>query len=168
MDPFVGEISMFSYNWAPQGWALCNGAQLNITQNAALYSLLGTRFGGNGSTTFNLPDLRGRTPYGTTNPNSTGQSAGAESVTLTAGAMPLHAHTLYASSANATKGVAAGANDLLGTTSAQPIYAPNTSTPVQLNPSTVSIVGGQAHENMQPSLVVNFCIALLGMYPQRN
>lgn len=167
-DPFVGEIKMFSFNWVPRGWALCNGAQLAIQQNAALYSLIGIQFGGNGSTTFNLPDLRGRTPVCSGNQYMTGNALGVEAVTLDVNTMPPHTHAVYGSSAAANKGVAVGANDLLAVTT-QSIYSPGSGGSVAMNPATVSSAGGgQGHNNMQPSLVTNFCIALTGTYPMRN
>lgn len=157
---------MYSFNWVPRGWALCDGTSKPIQQNAALYSLLGLQFGGD-SNNFNLPDLRGRTPVCSGQNYSTGNAFGAETVALNIDSMPPHSHQVFGSSATANKGAAAGANDLLAVTT-QPIYAAATGGNVALNPATVSTVGGQAHNNMQPSVVTNFCIALTGVYPSRN
>lgn len=166
-DPFIGEIKMYSFNWVPRGWALCDGTSKPIQQNAALYSLLGLQFGGN-STNFNLPDLRGRTLVASGQNYATGNSFGVEALVLNLNTMPPHTHQVFGSSATANKGTAVGANDLLAVTT-QPIYAAATGGNVALNPATVGLTGaGQGHNNMQPSVVTNFCIALTGVYPSRN
>lgn len=166
-DPFVGEIRMFSFNWAPRGWASCNGQTLPIQQNAALYSLLGTQFGGNGSTNFCLPDFQGRMPVHVKQASglAQGQKGGSESVTLTSTQMPQHTHTL--SGANEA-GLVVLQPQSVFSNSGEPSYN-NTGTLVPLNTGTCSTAGGgQAHSNIQPSLCVGFCIALTGVYPSRN
>jgi len=165
--PFLSEIKMFGFNvnFLPKGWALCNGQFLPINQNQALFSLLGTRYGGNGVTTFALPDLRGRVPIHFGNGRTLGESAGAEAVTITAQTMPQHTHFMNAST------LASGGNDnpagrFLG--SASNLYhTPAGLTP--MNPGTISNVGGsQPHENRQPYLALTFGIALQGIFPSQN
>jgi len=173
-DPFIGEIKIWSFDWAPYGWALCQGQLLSIQQNTALFSLLGTQFGGNGTTTFGLPDLRGRVPLGTQSPGyQQGESYmnGTENVTLTS-AQVSHNHSLQAIVEAGDK-PAPTANFYAKVTAVSPattpvnIYgAPTSATP--LDPSILSSVGGnQSHNNMQPFLVLNYCIATMGIYPIR-
>jgi len=181
VDPFLGEVRIFPWSWAPDGWALCDGTQLPAQQNAALNALLGQTFGGNGSTMFALPDLRGRTPVhvGLGQDGATyqaGQVGGAETVTLTAANLPQHTHSVNALSG--TKGNASNPKSSLpatvgfgtGMTTAVNIYAPATSTPiVALANDSFSTEGGSTpHNNMQPFLVLNFCIATLGIFPPRQ
>jgi microcystin-dependent protein len=170
-SPFLGEIRLFPYNFAPQGWAFCNGQQLAISQNSALFSLLGTTYGGNGTTTFNLPDLRGRVPVSSgqgpgLSPYSLGQNVGLESVTLTTGQMPTHAHTVEASAVKAKLKTPAGA--VPGHTKADDYdAAPDGAT--TMNAGMIAPAGGsQPHSNIQPLLVMNFCIAMQGIFPSRN
>ncbi len=176
-DPFVGEIRLLSFSFPPRYWAPCNGQQLSIAQNQALFSLLGTTFGGNGVTTFGLPDLRGRVPRGPDNNNPQGATAGVESVTLNATQVPAHTHSVNVSSkTNGSQeeylNAVIGLGYLANATPPAPanIYAPASAGATQaLTPNTVSSVGGnQPHSNLQPSLVTNFCIALQGIYPSRN
>ena len=164
-QPFMGEVKIISWNFAPQGWAFCNGQLLPINQNQALFSLLGTMYGGNGQTTFALPDLRGRVPVHVGGSFAVqGQRGGEASHTLTQNEMPQHLHMLQASttngdSANANNTVLAAALNLYGA-------AVNLTT---LSPLSVTNVGGsQPHENRQPFLVLNFIIALSGIFPSRN
>jgi microcystin-dependent protein len=163
-DPFMAEIRIMSFNWAPKGWAMCNGQLLPINQNQALFSLLGTTWGGNGQTTFALPDQRGRVPIHVGNGNTLGLAGGQQAHTLTINEMPQHVHLESATSvagnaSNPTNNVLAAANNLY--------TAPAGLT--TLTPSSVSNVGGsQAHTNMQPYLTVNFCIALQGIFPSAN
>ena len=173
-DPFVGEIRMFGGTFAPVNWAFCNGQILSIEQNTALFTLLGTTYGGDGETTFALPDLRGRLPlHQGTDPSSgstfvIGQLAGREAVTLTAANLPTHAHPLLASTANSSLSTPIG-NMTADTTSAGAnIYGPVTS-PAPLAPTAVGSSGNnQPHENRMPFLAVNFIISLFGVYPSRN
>jgi microcystin-dependent protein len=167
MDWFIGEIRLFSWNWPPKGWALCNGALLPIAQNTALFSLLGTMYGGNGQTNFALPDLRGRTPIHRSPTYSQGETDGAETVTLTIATMPMHQHTFYGTSTNAGSKIPAG---VLGkdTAAAADFFAPDT-TPMAISPASITSAGGNLpHNNMQPYLVMNYCIAMVGIYPARN
>jgi microcystin-dependent protein len=164
-DPFLGEIKLLSFGFAPRGWALCAGQLLPINQNQALFSLLGTQYGGDGRVTFALPDLRGRVPVHIGGGIVPGQSAGAESVTLTTAQMPSHGHarasSLQATSVNASASVPAG----------QPRRGvaryTNAGAPVVLNGAGVA-GGGQPHPNTQPTLVLNFAIALQGIFPSRD
>ena len=168
MDPFIGELRCFGFNFAPRGWALCNGQLLSISQNTALFSLLGTMYGGDGRTTFGLPDLRGRVSLafgqgpGLTN-RAQGEQGGTESVVLTAATVPPHTHTVAASSTATTKNPSGalpsvtGAGASYGTTS-------------DLVMSSAMIGGGgsgQPHDNMQPYVVLNWCIAVEGIFPSR-
>jgi microcystin-dependent protein len=177
-SPFLGEIRVFGFNFNPRGWAFCNGGVLAIAQNTALFSILGTTYGGNGQTTFALPDLRGRVAIGPgqgpgLSPQSLGQTGGTETVTLSPTQMPQHNHVLNAatlSPANAAQNVAAPtAQAYLGLSSPNNLYidpvAPNTTL---INSSVAATGGGQAHENRQPYLAVNFCIAVQGIFPSRN
>ncbi|WP_166212156.1 phage tail protein [Cognatiluteimonas telluris] len=167
-DPFIGQIMLASFGYAPKSWAQCNGATLPISQNQALFSLLGTTYGGDGISTFQLPDLRSRTPVGTSNALPLGQAGGVENVTLLATQIPQHVHAAaYASQAGAVRNPA---NALYGDTgAANPIYASATGPQVPLNAVTVGNNStGQPHTNLQPYSVLNFCIALSGVYPSRN
>lgn len=177
-DPFVGEIRMFSFPFAPKGWAQCNGQELPARQNAALYALLGTTFGGNGNPNFNLPDLRGRTPVddgiradGGTIAYKIGTTAGVETVTLNAAQIPAHTHQLYAT---ATKGTTNNPNGMLPAFGDQdlPLYVDPQAAPppVQLPLAAGAIVAAPSgpHNNMQPYTVINFCIAQIGLFPPRN
>jgi len=166
-DPYIGQIMLASFGFAPKNWAHCNGATLPINQYQALFSLLGTSFGGNGSTTFMLPDLRGRTPYGMSGAYPLGQSGGAESVTLLGTQIPQHMHTAGYSTQNGA--VRNPTNALYGNTGASAVYADASGPQVPLNQSTVGNAGQNLpHPNLQPYAVLNFCIALNGIYPSRN
>lgn len=174
-EPFLGEIRLLAIDWAPEGWALCDGSTLPIATNQALFSLLGTQFGGDGRTTFGLPDLRGRVPLGTQVPGQN-QGAkwagGAESVALTGAQTPLHNHNLQAI-AEAGDKPSPAANFYAQVTPVTPaappvnIYGAPVSM-VALDPGTLSSVGGSVHDNMQPFLVLNYCIATEGIYPPRQ
>jgi microcystin-dependent protein len=175
-DYFLGEIRMFGFSWAPTGWALCDGSLLPIPQNAALNALLGMTYGGNGTTTFQLPDLRGRTWYGagvstTTPPTSyqAGKTLGVETVTLDVTSTPAHSHLVAAVSTAASTYNPNSGNALLAQTPAgNNAYAPATAALQPLNPAVVGVTGGgQAHDNMQPFAVVNFCISTMGLFPTR-
>jgi microcystin-dependent protein len=169
-EPFLSEIKIVSFNFPPKGWALCNGQFLPINQNQALFSLLGTTYGGNGQTTFALPDLRGQVPIHVSNSHSLGEKAGTTAVTISQSSMPTHIHQAQASStphtANPENYAPIAANSLFGVVNN--LYgAPANLT--ALLPSTLSNVGGsQPHENKQPYLVLNFIIALQGIFPSQN
>lgn len=164
-EPFLGEIRIMSFNYNPRSWAMCNGQFLPINQNQALFSLLGTMYGGNGQTTFALPDLRGRTPNHVGQGFIQGQASGQEFHTLTQSEMPAHNHIAQAAT-NQTNAAIPGTG-WLGQALNQ--YQANVASLTTLIPGTVSNVGGsQAHENRQPFLVLNFCIALTGIFPSRN
>jgi microcystin-dependent protein len=163
--PFMGEIKIVAFNFAPKGWAQCNGQFLPINQNQALFSILGTTYGGNGQTTFALPDFRGRIPIHQGQSFLTGNAGGQETHTLTQSEMPAHTHVLQANKQAADVNVLSG--NLFGQASGG-IYG-NPTTLTSLLPSTISNVGGsQAHENRQPYLVLCFIIALQGVFPSRN
>lgn len=180
-QPFIGEIILFGGNFAPRGWAFCNGQILSIAQNTALFSILGTTYGGNGQTTFALPDLRGRVPVSAgqgpgLSPYSLGQQSGSETVTLTVQQMPAHNHPVNADGTNGTAVSPAGGNlAQTATGTGKSAVTSNTYTtgapaaPVQLNPTTIGPQGGsQPHNNLQPLLALNYIIALEGVYPSRN
>jgi len=165
-EPFLSEIRIFSFNFPPKGWALCNGQLLPINQNQALFALLGTTYGGNGQTNFALPDLRGRAPIHDGNGHTLGERTGETSHTLTIAEMPTHAHTLNASSTDGA--LASPVGNFWGSNSERP-YSADTSNAVGMNPTGISNVGGsQAHENRMPSMALNFCIALQGIFPSQN
>jgi microcystin-dependent protein len=163
-EPFLSEIRVMSFVFAPKGWALCNGQLLPINQNQALFSLLGTTFGGDGRVNFALPDVRGRTPIHVGSGHTLGERGGEQAHTLSVAEMPQHLHMANATSDNAAVDppggslLASGANQYA-------VPPPNTS----LVASTVANVGGsQAHLNMQPFLTLSFCIALQGIFPSPN
>ena len=173
-EPFLGEIQIFAFSWPPKGWALCDGTILPINQNAALYSLVGTSFGGDGRTTVGLPDMRGRVPVGYGNSQSP-RTGGQETVTLTISQMPSHSHDLLATLEDGTRPNAnGGIPATVGVSTAgvtTPIYKQVLQdTPrCQLAGDTVGLTGGSLpHNNMQPFLVVPFCIATSGLYPPRT
>ena len=172
-ESYVGEIRPFAGNFAPEGWALCDGSLLPIADNQVLFTLIGTTYGGDGQTTFGLPDLRGRAliHQGTASglsPYTIGQPVGAETVTLTAGQMANHSHSF---GGNTTAGNAAAPGPtvtLAATTAGLPIYD-GTATPVALSPRAVSTAGGsQPHGNRQPYLAVTYIISLFGIFPSQG
>ena len=179
-EPFLSEIKIVSFNFPPKGWALCNGQLLPINQNQALFALLGTTYGGNGQTNFALPNLRGRIPIHFGNGHDLGEAAGSTAVTVNIQQLPTHTHLVSATSAiptatavNAAPGnakvFAQGNASLQGGQTAQvSVYGdPNSLT--TLVPAAVSSIGGsQPHNNMMPYLVLNFIIALQGIFPSRN
>lgn len=163
-EPFLSEIRIMSFVFAPKGWALCNGQLLPINQNQALFALLGTTFGGDGRVNFALPDLRGRAPIHVGSGHTLGEKAGTDAVTINIQQLPTHNHFVNAQSGNATSPIP-GANILAA---ANNVYAPPTNM-TTLSPSMVPNVGGsQAHINMQPFLTLSFCIALQGIFPSPN
>ena len=169
MEPFIGQIMLFAGNFAPRGWAFCDGQLLAIASNTALFSILGTNFGGDGRTTFALPDLRGRVPMhagtGTgLSSRSIGQKVGDETVTLTGAEMPEHSHEL--SVLNGPQDSDQPEGNLLARAE---MYSSTTTPTAALNPTSISLSGsGQPHNNMQPTLCINYVIALQGIYPSRN
>lgn len=165
-QPFMGEIKIISWNFAPKGWAFCNGQFLPINQNQALFSILGTMYGGNGQTTFALPDFRGRAPIHQGQGFTEGQKGGEEAHTLSQSEMPTHNHFAQGINANANKDTPVGNYLANIVTFAYRTTASNLTT---LNPTVVSNYGGsQPHENRQPFLVLGFIIALQGIFPSRN
>ena len=165
--PFLGQLLLCSWNFPAKGWALCNGQLMSIQQNAALFSLLGTYYGGNGIQNFALPNLQGRTPVGigTAEGITIGQMAGTESVTLLSTEVPLHTHQVNATTSAPGTTSPSGALLARGTAS---VYAGATNL-VAMNAASVSFMGGsQPHENRQPYLVMNWCIALSGIFPSQN
>ena len=166
-EPFLSEIRIFSFNFAPKGWALCNGQLLPINQNQALFSLLGTTYGGDGRVNFALPNLQSRTPIHMGGGNTLGENGGEQAHTLSISELPTHVHGLNGTTAAASQIIPGAA--LLGATAAtDPIYG-NPSSLVSMDPSSIASVGGsQAHLNMQPFLVLNFSIALQGIFPSQN
>ena len=163
-EPFLSEIKIVSFNFAPKGWATCDGQLLPINQNQALFALLGTTYGGNGQTNFALPDLRGRAPVHFGNGHVLGERGGEQSHTLTIAETPTHIHTLAGTPSAA--GVATPTNNYLAAANNQ--YAPPADL-TSMGPSSISAVGGsQPHENMQPYLTLMFVIALQGIFPSRN
>ena len=176
MDPFIGEVRMFAGNFAPRGWAFCDGQVLPITQNTALFSLLGTAYGGDGRTTFGLPDLRGASPVGFgQGPGLTwlarGDRVGQPTVTLTSSALPAHTHALAATDGTGTSDNPSGAvwaQSRRGR-ARERLYAPAASPSVAMASSAAAPVGdGQPHENMPPYLAIYFIIALQGIFPPRS
>ena len=164
-EPFIGEIRIVSFGFAPRGWATCDGQLLPINQNQALFSLLGTTYGGNGQITFALPDLRGRAPVHVGS-HTQGERGGEEQHTLIAAEMPTHAHDLMASSTDGDSAVAQG--HVLARRRDQPYLPPPASLQAMRAGTVANVGGGQAHTNLQPYLVLNFCVALQGIFPSRN
>jgi len=167
-DPFIGEIKPVAFNFPPRGWAFCEGQLLPINQNQALFSLLGTTYGGNGQTTFALPDLRGRVPIGSgtgpgLSPKNLGERAGAESITLLQTEIPAHTHTVRCAGAATTQ---AAAGNVPAVHQSHNIYAPTGAETFAAD--AVGITGGsQPHDNMAPYLTIGYAIALQGIFPSR-
>ena len=163
-EPFLSEIRLMSFNFAPKGWAMCNGQLMPINQNQALFSLLGTTYGGDGRVNFGLPDLRGRTPIHVGSGFTLGERGGEQAHTLTQAEMPQHLHIENVQTANGDQLLPTGT---LLASAANMYTAPANLT--SLDPSTVLPVGGsQPHQNLQPYLTINFCIALQGIFPSQN
>ena len=169
-EPFVGQISITAFSFAPRGWAFCNGQLLPISQNQALFALLGTTYGGDGRVTFALPDLRGRAALHAGGGQVQGQAAGLEQVTLGSTQMPAHSHALRASSDLANASVPGNAVPAARARGGPTMYAGGTGgLAVAMHPASVTTTGGsQAHDNMQPYAVLSFVIALQGIFPSRN
>jgi len=163
-DPYLSEIRVFSFAFPPKNWALCNGQLLPINQNQALFSLLGTTYGGNGQTTFALPNLQGRVPIHFGAGHSLGEQGGEQAHTLTQAELPTHTHAVRAGSTAGASRLLAG--NLLA--AAPDLYAnPGSLTPEHAS-SVTSVGGGQAHTNLQPFLTLSYCIALIGIFPSPN
>lgn len=163
-EPFLSEIRIMSFVFAPKGWALCDGQLLPINQNQGLFSLLGTTFGGDGRVNFALPDLRGRTPIHVGSGHTLGERGGEQAHTVSIAEIPTHTHVLNASASAGTQS-ALNASNVLARPENNRIYGPASSL-VALSTASVANVGGsQAHLNMQPFLVLSFCIALQGIFP---
>lgn len=173
---YLGQVLLAGFNFAPRGFALCNGQILPISQNAALFSLLGTTYGGDGRVTFALPDLRGRTPLGagsSADPSwqppapSLGQVSGSETVTLLSSQLPVHTHAL--SGINSTGTLKNPTANAYGSVVGNPLYGPSTGPQVPLAPQSIGNAGNtQPHQNMQPFRAITFAIALTGVFPSRN
>ena len=168
-EPFLAEVRLMSFVFPPKGWALCNGQLLPINQNQALFSLLGTTYGGNGQTNFALPDLRGRVPIHTGQGHTLGETGGEQAHTVSLAEMPTHTHVFQATNSNATQpgpmpnstsiGYARAGNQMYG----------GAANLVAMAPNMVGNVGGsQSHQNMQPFLTLSYCIALQGIFPSQN
>ncbi len=171
-EPFVGEIRIFAGNFAPRGWAFCEGQLLTVADNDALFSLIGTFYGGDGRTTFGLPDLRGRVPvHQGTGPGlsgySVGQKGGAEEITLTSAQLPAHTHAFSASTSG---GTSASPQDkvVASAPSVTTFIAEAPSTPLAASMVGDAFPGSAAHENRMPSIAIHYIIALTGIYPSRN
>ncbi|MDB5987294.1 MAG: phage Tail Collar domain protein [Nevskia sp.] len=162
-EPFLSEIKVFSFSFAPKGWAMCNGQLLPINQNQALFSLLGTTYGGDGRVTFALPNLQSRIPLHTGAGFTLGQNGGEEIHTLSVAELPGHSHLLKATSNPGVQVQPAGA---VLATPTEKLYVATGAVP--LTPSVAATGGGQPHENRQPFLCLNFCIALQGIFPSQN
>ena len=163
-EPFLSELRLFSFNFPPKGWALANGQFMPINQNQALFALLGTTYGGNGQTTFALPNLRGRTGIHTGNGHTLGEAAGSTAVTINNQTMPTHLHFEQASSATGDSPLPSG--NVLA--SANNLYTGAASLTNLLPASVTNVGGSQPHNNMMPYLVLNWCIALQGIFPSQN
>ena len=164
--PFLGEIKMVSFNFAPQGYAFCNGQLLPINQNQALFSLMGTMYGGDGRVNFGLPDLRGRVPLHVGNGHTQGETGGASSHTLSISQLPAHTHTLMGSSAASAN--TPSATTVLGKSAPQAVYG-GAANLVAMDAASIGNAGGsQAHTNLQPYLVLGFVVALQGIFPSQD
>jgi microcystin-dependent protein len=172
MEPYIGQVCLFGFNYAPRGWAFCNGQLMSIGQNSALFSLLGTTFGGDGISTFALPDLRGRVAINQgdqpgLSKYAMGQTGGSETVTLNVTQMPQHVHAGQLHASNGAANQEEAQNHLLAETA---VYTDAAANQV-MNASAVTVGptgGNQPHPNLQPYLTLNYCIALEGVYPPRT
>jgi microcystin-dependent protein len=165
--PFLAEIRIMSFNFPPQGWAMCDGQLLPINQNEALFELLGTTYGGDGKVNFGLPNLQGRTPIHVGTGHSLGERGGEQSHTLSISELPSHTHGVVAASVPATSNVPSNERMISQSTGAN-LYA-KASNVQAMAPQTIASVGGsQAHPNMQPYLTLNFCISLQGLFPPQR
>ncbi|HYC75907.1 phage tail protein [Brevundimonas sp.] len=168
-EPILGQVSLFAMNWCPRGWEQADGELMAISQNSSLFSLYGTTYGGDGQTTFGLPDLRNRAPVSWSSSNPIGTQSGSESVTLTVNQMPTHTHTVFGTTQPTGTNDPTGA--LLGTfPDGQTIYAPNTATPdVPMHAGIIGYAGGnQPVPTQSPVLAMTWCVATEGIYPSRS
>lgn len=174
MDPFVAEIRIFPFNFAPKGWAFCDGQILPLSQNTALFSLLGTTYGGDGKSNFALPDLQGRAPmHPGQGPglslHDLGEQGGSDTVSLLESEIPSHAHTLRVATDPAELNAASPTRSLTRSNGGSAYQSNTTQNLVSMSPNALAPAGGdQPHNNMQPYLTLNFCIALQGVYPPRT
>jgi microcystin-dependent protein len=167
-EPILGQVTLFATNWCPRNWQSANGALISVSQNSALFSLYGTTYGGNGTTTFAIPNLQDRAPISWSGNHPTGTATGSSSVTLTQAQMPSHTHAVLGSSGSTSTNDPTGAS--LGTFPAgQAIYSPNTATPdVPMHANIVGPAGGSQPFSIQsPVLAMNWCVAMVGIYPSR-
>jgi len=165
-SPFIGEIRMFGGNFAPAGWAFCDGSLIPISENDALFNLIGTTYGGDGQTTFALPDLQSRVPVHVGPGFALGQSGGTESVTLTTSQIPAHSHVpqCFAAAGNQAK-----PDGGVWASSSPATYFSNTPAPTNMDPAAIAPSGGsQPHDNMLPFLVINFILSLFGVFPSQT
>jgi microcystin-dependent protein len=166
--PYLSEIRIFAFDFAPTGWALCNGQTLSIAQNQALFSLVGTYYGGDGISTFNLPNLQGCAPLHMGNVFTQGTTSGEVSHTLTQNEMPTHTHAVIASSSPGNSATPANNLWAAGNSAYDTIPPTAPGTEVNMNPALIAAAGNNgAHNNLQPYLTVNFCIAMVGIFPSR-
>jgi microcystin-dependent protein len=170
-EPFVGEVRLFAGNFAPNGWAFCDGQLVSIAENDVLFNLIGTTYGGDGQNTFALPDLRGRVPVhqgsnGQSGSYVIGESGGVESVTLSAAQMPQHTHAMLASTTPASS--THGAAEVLGSSATMNLYGPGAPN-MAMDPSAIApLGGGQPHENMPPYVALNYIVSFFGVFPSQN
>jgi len=173
-NPFVCEIRIFPFNFAPKGWAFCAGQLLSISQNTAVFSLLGTFYGGDGKVTFALPNLEGSVALHTDQYAGSGQyplgsQSGSDTVTLLTSEMPAHAHLVQCDTNALNTSLTSPSANVPGNTSPKLIYSVTTTPSAQMSPAMIGVAGGsQPHNNLQPYLVLNYCIALQGVYPPRS
>lgn len=167
-EPFLSEIRIMSFGFPPQGWALCNGQLLLINQNQGLFSLLGTTYGGDGRVNFALPNLQGRTPIHMGSGHTLGEQGGEQAHTLNISEIPTHVHTLSGSTTAGDAPVPSTPPGNLLARTVDQIYGPPTNLTALIPPTVTTVGGSQAHLNMQPFLVLNFCIALQGIFPSQN
>jgi microcystin-dependent protein len=168
-EPFLSEIRIMSFNFAPKGWAMCNGQLLPINQNQALFSLLGTTYGGNGQTTFALPDLRGQTPIHVGSGHTLGERGGEQAHTLAISELPSHTHVAHATTTQADQNSNGPApSETPAQSNFSFLYGPPTNLQAMAPNALQSVGGSQAHVNMQPFLALSFCIALQGIFPSPN
>jgi microcystin-dependent protein len=167
-EPFLAEIRIVSFNFPPKGWALCNGQLLPINQNQALFSLLGTTYGGNGQTTFALPEMRGRTPIHYGNSHTLGEKGGEEAHALSVAELPAHTHVVTSNATTADADRSSPANSLPAYAALESYSSSGPPVPLHAQAATSNTGGGQSHSNMQPFLTLSFVIALQGIFPSRN